>query len=176
MSLETFTQFIEISQRLSDAPEKDRQTFEVSPSGYGIHWPSVALVCNDLNIFTGEWRKDVFNSTSVGPPSGRLLGHPRIWPRPGPCPSSGHYVLQGRRTAPEPHFKSVVRPGSSAVFVCSTGISWAVGDTPCGCWPTVEIARSSFTVTTFGQDKDVQPGDWRRFGRPGDWRRLRAAP
>lgn len=37
----------EISQRLSDAPEKDRQTFEISPSGYGIHWPSVD---EDLSI------------------------------------------------------------------------------------------------------------------------------
>ncbi len=37
----------ELSQRLSDAPEKDRQTFEISPSGYGIHWPSVD---EDLSI------------------------------------------------------------------------------------------------------------------------------
>lgn len=37
----------EISQRLSDAPEEDRQTFDISPSGYGIHWPSVD---EDLSI------------------------------------------------------------------------------------------------------------------------------
>jgi hypothetical protein len=37
----------EISQTLLDASEKDRQTFEISPSGYGIHWP---LLDEDLSI------------------------------------------------------------------------------------------------------------------------------
>jgi hypothetical protein len=36
-----------ISQTLSDASEKDRQTFEISPSGYGIHWP---LLDEDVSI------------------------------------------------------------------------------------------------------------------------------
>ena len=31
----------EISQVLSAASEEERKTFEVSPSGYGIHWPSL---------------------------------------------------------------------------------------------------------------------------------------
>ncbi len=37
----------EISQTLLNAPKKDRQTFEISPSGYGIHWP---LLNEDLSI------------------------------------------------------------------------------------------------------------------------------
>ena len=37
----------EISQVLLNAPEKDRLTFEISPSGYGIHWP---LLDEDLSI------------------------------------------------------------------------------------------------------------------------------
>ena len=37
----------EISQILLNAPEKDRQMFEISPSGYGIHWP---LLDEDLAI------------------------------------------------------------------------------------------------------------------------------
>ena len=37
----------EISQVLLNAPEKDRQMFEISPSGYGIHWP---LLDEDLSI------------------------------------------------------------------------------------------------------------------------------
>jgi len=36
-----------ISHTLLAAPEKDRQTFEISPSGYGIHWP---LLDEDLSI------------------------------------------------------------------------------------------------------------------------------
>ena len=31
----------EISKVLSTASEEERNTFEVSPSGYGIHWPSL---------------------------------------------------------------------------------------------------------------------------------------
>ena len=37
----------EISQVLLNAMEKDRQTFEISPSGYGIHWP---LLDEDITI------------------------------------------------------------------------------------------------------------------------------
>ena len=37
----------EISQVLLNASEKDRLTFEISPSGYGIHWP---LLDEDLSI------------------------------------------------------------------------------------------------------------------------------
>ena len=37
----------EISQRLSKATESDRNNFKISPSGYGIHWPSVD---EDLSI------------------------------------------------------------------------------------------------------------------------------
>lgn len=36
-----------ISQVLLNAPEKDRQMFEISPSGYGIHWP---LLDEDISI------------------------------------------------------------------------------------------------------------------------------
>lgn len=36
-----------ISQVLHNAPEKDRQMFEISPAGYGIHWP---LLDEDLSI------------------------------------------------------------------------------------------------------------------------------
>ncbi len=37
----------EISDRLEEATEEQRKTFEVSPSGYGIHWP---LIDEDLSI------------------------------------------------------------------------------------------------------------------------------
>ena len=37
----------EISQVLCNAPEEDRRIFEVSPSGYGIHWP---LLDEDISI------------------------------------------------------------------------------------------------------------------------------
>ena len=37
----------EISQILLNASEKDRQMFEISPSGYGIHWP---LLDEDISI------------------------------------------------------------------------------------------------------------------------------
>ena len=36
-----------ISQVLLNAPEKDRHMFEISPSGYGIHWP---LLDEDMSI------------------------------------------------------------------------------------------------------------------------------
>jgi hypothetical protein len=37
----------EISFILETASEKERNTFEVSPSGYGIHWP---LLDEDISI------------------------------------------------------------------------------------------------------------------------------
>lgn len=36
-----------ISRRLANASSVDRERFEISPSGYGIHWP---LVDEDLSI------------------------------------------------------------------------------------------------------------------------------
>lgn len=35
------------SSRLAEATEQEQQTFEISPSGYGIHWP---LLDEDLSI------------------------------------------------------------------------------------------------------------------------------
>ena len=37
----------EISDRLAKADEKERNNFKISPSGYGIHWPSID---EDLSI------------------------------------------------------------------------------------------------------------------------------
>jgi len=37
----------EISQRLLEASTEERSTYEISPSGYGIHWP---LIDEDLSI------------------------------------------------------------------------------------------------------------------------------
>ena len=37
----------EISKRLSAASDSDRNNFKISPSGYGIHWPSID---EDLSI------------------------------------------------------------------------------------------------------------------------------
>ena len=42
-----FFKIIEISDKLAKADEKDRNNFIVSPSGYGIHWPSMD---EDLSI------------------------------------------------------------------------------------------------------------------------------
>ena len=36
-----------ISKRLSEANDQERQAFQISPSGYGIHWP---LLDEDLSI------------------------------------------------------------------------------------------------------------------------------
>jgi hypothetical protein len=36
-----------ISQRLFNASQPEREKFEISPSGYGIHWP---LIDEDLSI------------------------------------------------------------------------------------------------------------------------------
>jgi len=37
----------ETSQRLANASETERKTYQVSPSGYGIHWPTLD---EDLSI------------------------------------------------------------------------------------------------------------------------------
>ena len=42
-----FFKIIEISDKLARADEKDRNNFNISPSGYGIHWPSID---EDLSI------------------------------------------------------------------------------------------------------------------------------
>jgi len=36
-----------LSKRLRNASQQERETFEISPSGYGIHWP---LMDEDLSI------------------------------------------------------------------------------------------------------------------------------
>ncbi len=37
----------EISKRLSKASDSERNNFQISPSGYGIHWP---LIDEDLSL------------------------------------------------------------------------------------------------------------------------------
>ena len=37
----------EVSPILNNATERERNTFEVSPSGYGVHWP---LLDEDISI------------------------------------------------------------------------------------------------------------------------------
>jgi uncharacterized protein DUF2442 len=39
--------FSKISSRLSNASRVERERFEISPSGYGIHWP---LLDEDISI------------------------------------------------------------------------------------------------------------------------------
>lgn len=53
----------QISPALESASEKERNTFEVSPSGYGIHWP---LLDEDISIdgllgiiHTPEWKRKI---------------------------------------------------------------------------------------------------------------------
>jgi len=43
----------DISSRLAVASEKEKNNFEITPSGYGIHWP---LIDEDLSI-SGLMRK-----------------------------------------------------------------------------------------------------------------------
>jgi hypothetical protein len=38
---ETKIRLDDISSALGSASEKERSTFEISPSGYGIHWPLI---------------------------------------------------------------------------------------------------------------------------------------
>jgi len=40
-------QLADISRRLPKASKLERETFKISPSGYGIHWP---LIDEDLSI------------------------------------------------------------------------------------------------------------------------------
>ncbi len=40
-------QLDKISKRLADASDAEKQKYEISPSGYGIHWP---LIDEDLSI------------------------------------------------------------------------------------------------------------------------------
>ena len=42
-----FFKIKEISDKLANADEKERNNFKISPSGYGIHWPSID---EDLSI------------------------------------------------------------------------------------------------------------------------------
>ena len=38
---------LKVSKRLLKASKKERETYKVSPSGYGIHWP---LIDEDLSV------------------------------------------------------------------------------------------------------------------------------
>ena len=38
---------VDISKRLTEASPADREKYEISPAGYGIHWP---LIDEDLSI------------------------------------------------------------------------------------------------------------------------------
>ncbi len=40
-------QLSEISQKLANSSKMERERFEISPSGYGIHWP---LIDEDLSV------------------------------------------------------------------------------------------------------------------------------
>ncbi len=40
-------QLANISQKLADASRIEREKYEISPSGYGVHWP---LIDEDLSI------------------------------------------------------------------------------------------------------------------------------
>jgi len=42
-----FFKINEISDKLANADEKERNNFKISPSGYGIHWPGID---EDLSI------------------------------------------------------------------------------------------------------------------------------
>ena len=46
-SKEVIINLTKISQRLLKASKKERETYKVSPSGYGIHWP---LIDEDLSV------------------------------------------------------------------------------------------------------------------------------
>ncbi len=43
----TKTRLKDISEALEQASEKEKSTFEISPSGYGIHWP---LIDEDIAV------------------------------------------------------------------------------------------------------------------------------
>ncbi|MBF0511748.1 MAG: DUF2442 domain-containing protein [Candidatus Omnitrophica bacterium] len=44
---EVVVNLIKISSKLLRASKKERETYEISPSGYGIHWP---LIDEDLSV------------------------------------------------------------------------------------------------------------------------------
>jgi hypothetical protein len=53
----------EVSPVLEKASEEERNTFEISPSGYGIHWP---LLDEDLSIdgllgivHAPQWKREI---------------------------------------------------------------------------------------------------------------------
>ena len=53
----------EVSPILEKASEQERSTFEISPSGYGIHWP---ILDEDISIdgllgivHAPQWRKQI---------------------------------------------------------------------------------------------------------------------
>ena len=53
----------EISYALSQASDKERSTYDISPSGYGIHWP---LLDEDISIdgllgivHTPDWKREI---------------------------------------------------------------------------------------------------------------------
>jgi hypothetical protein len=43
----------EISEKLAKADEKERNNFQISPSGYGIHWPSLDEDLSINGLLTG---------------------------------------------------------------------------------------------------------------------------
>jgi hypothetical protein len=56
-------QLKEISPVLENASEEERNNFEISPSGYGIHWP---LLDEDISIngllgivHAPQWKKEI---------------------------------------------------------------------------------------------------------------------
>ncbi len=56
-------QLKEISPTLENASEEERNNFEISPSGYGIHWP---LLDEDISIdgllgivHAPQWKKEI---------------------------------------------------------------------------------------------------------------------
>ncbi len=56
-------QLKEISPALENASEEERNNFEISPSGYGIHWP---LLDEDISIdgllgivHAPQWKKEI---------------------------------------------------------------------------------------------------------------------
>ncbi|MEJ2702409.1 MAG: DUF2442 domain-containing protein [Sedimentisphaerales bacterium] len=54
----------DISKRLAKASQAEREKYEISPSGYGIHWP---LIDEDLSIdgLIGEKRKQTQTKESI---------------------------------------------------------------------------------------------------------------
>jgi len=57
----------EISPTLLHASEQERQTFEISPSGYGIHWPSL-----DEDLSKDDKKSEWIWHTEGGAPVSRI--------------------------------------------------------------------------------------------------------